>query len=158
MRPMPHPRRPSQGDFVGAEKCGTCHEQEYSIWKKSQHARATQTLVGLDPPRQFDPECLACHVTGWHPQAVFPYVGGYSDLEATPALASVGCESCHGPGGHHVAAEEGGDEAQQTRLRRALVLTKDEARRRACPSCHDVENSPDFDFHAYWPDVAHAEE
>jgi hypothetical protein len=37
-----------------------------------------------------------------------------------------------------------------------MVLTKDEPKRRTCSSCHDVNNSPDFD--AYWPDVAHTEQ
>jgi hypothetical protein len=48
-----------------------------------------------------------------------------------------------------------GTEALQ-QLRQAMVLTKDEPKRRTCSSCHDVNNSPDFD--AYWPDVAHTEQ
>jgi hypothetical protein len=155
VRAMPHPRKASQGDFVGPEKCGTCHEPEYDAWKKSKHARATQTLVELDPPRQFDPECIACHVTGWHPQAFFPYESGYLGLQSTPKLAGVGCENCHGPGGAHAAAEAGADKARQQAQQAAIRLTQGEAKRLVCVRCHDVTNSPDFEFEAYWPDVAH---
>ena len=158
VRPMPHPRKAAQGEFVGAEKCGACHEAEYDTWKKSGHARATRTLVGLDPPRQFDPECLACHVTGWHAQACFPYESGYLGLQSTPKLAGVGCENCHGPGGAHAVAETGADKARQQAQQAAIRLTQAEAKRLVCVRCHDVTNSPDFEFDAYWPDVAHGQE
>jgi len=158
VRPAPHPRKASQGDFIGAEKCGTCHEAQYDKWKKTGHARATQTLVELDPPRQFDPECLACHVTGWHAQACFPYETGYLGEQLTPKLAGVGCENCHGPGGAHAAAEIGADKARQEEQQAALRLTQADAKRLVCVRCHDVTNSPDFDFDAYWPDIAHGEE
>lgn len=156
VRPMPHPRKPLQGDFVGAEKCRTCHEAQYYVWKKSKHAQAMQTLAGLDPPRQFDPECLACHVTGWHPQGCYPYESGYLSQESSPRLAGVGCENCHGPGGAHAAAEAGGDGIVQRKLRETMRVTLAEARWRVCVDCHDVSNSPDFELGAYWPDVAHA--
>jgi hypothetical protein len=158
VRPLPHPRRRIQGDFVGSEECGNCHEAEYDVWKKSGHAGATRTLVGLDPPRQFDPECLACHVTGWHPQAGFPYQSGYLGLPSTPKLAGVGCENCHGPGGAHVAAEAGVNKTRQQELQAAMRLSKAEAKRLVCGRCHDVSNSPDFEFEAYWPEVAHEAE
>jgi hypothetical protein len=158
VRPTPHPRRSSQGDFVGAEKCGDCHEAEYVTWKKTRHAQATRTLVGLDPPRQFDPECLACHVTGWHSQICIPYESGYLGLQSTPKLAGVGCENCHGPGGAHAAAEIGADKARQQAQQAAIRLTQADANRLVCVRCHDVSNSPDFDFEAYWPDVAHSAE
>jgi hypothetical protein len=155
LKPAPHPRRTAQGDFVGSEVCCTCHEDASAAWKRSGHALAMKTLVGLDPPRQFDPECVACHVTGWHPQDCFPYITGYSSLDSTPTLAAVGCESCHGPGGSHAAAEAGSNVALQERLRAGVVLTLDDAKREVCLRCHDVSNSPDFEFEAYWSDVAH---
>ncbi len=158
VRPMPHPRKLLQGDFIGAERCGICHEAEYDVWKKSKHAQAMQTLAGLDPPRQFDPECLACHVTGWHPQGCYPYESGYLSQESTPRLAGVGCENCHGPGQSHAAAEAGGDRIVQQKLQKAMRVTLADARWRVCVDCHDVSNSPDFELGAYWPDVAHAAE
>jgi hypothetical protein len=161
LRPVPHPLKETHGTFVGSKKCEACHEVSYDVWKKSGHAKAYQTLAELDPPRQFDPECISCHAIGWHPTGYFPYEGGYASFEKTPQLIDVGCESCHGPGGAHVEAEMGSDEALQQRLQQALVVTKEEARddhSKWCIQCHDLDNSPDFDFDTYWPHVEHYED
>ncbi len=157
IRAVPHPQKELGGRFVGSEKCKSCHEESYRIWKKSGHGKAYQTLVSLNPPRDFDPECVSCHVVGWHPTKFFPYEGGYKSLEETPQLIDTGCETCHGPGGAHVAAEMGSDTALQEKLQKAMVLTKAEAEKQQCISCHDLDNSPDFDFESYWPFVEHRE-
>lgn len=160
IRAVPHPRRDVQGEFVGSEKCANCHEKSYEIWRKSGHAKAWETLVRLDPPRIHDPECISCHVTGWHPTRYFPYESGFLSQERTPKLIDVGCESCHGPGGEHVAAEMGGDVARQQRAAQAMIVTKEEAETseaHSCRNCHDLDNSPDFDFAKYWPLVEHYE-
>jgi len=158
LRSLPHPQSELNGRFVGSKACKDCHEESYDIWKKTGHAKAYETLVELDPPRQFDPECISCHVIGWNPQKYYPYDGGYTSLEETPHLIDVGCESCHGPGGAHVAAESGSDEQLQIKLQEAMVITKEESRQRQCFTCHDGDNSPDFDFDTYWPDVEHYED
>ncbi|ASV75664.1 putative cytochrome c-554 [Thermogutta terrifontis] len=160
IRPVPHPRREIQGDYVGSEKCANCHEKSYLIWKKSGHAKAWDTLKNLDPPRTFDPECISCHVTGWHPTRYFPYISGFLSERETPQLIDVGCESCHGPGGEHVAAEMGSDIERQRRAAQAMIVTKEEAENSEvhnCRNCHDLDNSPDFDFAKYWPLVEHYE-
>jgi len=157
LRPVPHPKQEQNGKFVGSEKCSSCHETSYYIWKKSGHARAFRTLVELDPPRQFDPECICCHVIGWHPTKYFPYEGGYLSEAQTPHLIDVGCESCHGPGEKHVEAEMGSDLELQAKMQQAMAVTKEEARHRQCYTCHDLDNSPDFDFDTYWPYVEHYE-
>jgi hypothetical protein len=160
-RPTPHPQSSVNGDFVGSEKCQTCHEKSYDTWKKSGHAKAWNTLLETDPPRNFDPECISCHVVGWHPTSHFPYKSGFLGEKETPHLGGVGCESCHGPGGAHVAAESGGDSALQAKLQKAMVVTKEEAQTnhaKWCQNCHDLDNSPDFKFETYWPDVEHYEE
>jgi hypothetical protein len=158
IRSLPHPQAELNGKFVGTKACMDCHEESYDIWKKTPHAKAFETLAELDPPRQFDPECISCHAVGWNPQKYYPYDGGYTSFEETPHLLDVGCESCHGPGGAHVAAESGSDEELQLKLQKAMVITKEESRERQCFTCHDGDNSPDFDFDAYWPDVEHYED
>lgn len=160
IRAVAHPRREVQGDFVGSEKCANCHEKSYLVWKKSGHSKAWETLANLDPPRTYDPECISCHVTGWHPTRYFPYLSGFISEEQTPHLVSVGCESCHGPGGEHVAAEMGSDIERQLRAAQALVVTKEQAETSEahnCRNCHDLDNSPDFHFPTYWPLVEHYE-
>lgn len=166
----PHPQRELNGPFVGSKRCKSCHEVSYTVWKKSGHAKAYDTLAKLDPPRPFDPECMSCHVVGWHPGEHFPYQSGFQSLEevrrddgtirlkATPELAGVGCESCHGPGRAHSDAEEGGDLALQQKLHEAVRVTKAESEKRLCGECHDLDNSPDFEFETYWPKVEHYEE
>jgi len=155
---VPHPQAEMGGKFVGSEECKSCHEASYDIWKKSGHAKAHHTLVELNPPRIYDPECISCHVIGWHPEEHFPYKGSYVTKDETPQLVDVGCENCHGPGGAHVAAEQGADLALQERLQAALVITKEESQKRQCRTCHDLDNSPDFDFETYWPKVEHYED
>jgi hypothetical protein len=157
LRSVPHPKADLQGKFVGSAKCATCHEASYKVWKRSGHSHAMPTLAGTNPPRQFDPECLSCHVVGWNGQGFFPYESGYVSQKDTPHLTDVGCESCHGPGEKHVAAEAGGDLELQKKLQKAMVVTLAEAENHTCRSCHDLDNSPDFDFKTYWPLVEHKE-
>lgn len=160
-----HPRATSAkdiaGTFIGSKACADCHEDAFAIWEKTPHAHATETLAGLKPPRQFDPECISCHATGWNFQEFVPYQSGYESLKKTPLLAGNGCENCHGPGAAHVAAEEdaGTDEKARQSLREAMELSFDEARDKLCISCHDLDNDPNykpeaFDEH-YWPAIKH---
>ena len=85
----------------------------------------------VDPPRNFDPECISCHVVGWNPEQFFPYVGGFRSEQETPQLKNTGCEDCHGSGQKHAAVEEGSNEALQKKLRKAVRLTKEEAKKAA---------------------------
>jgi len=158
IRPAPHPNEELLGPFVGSKKCESCHEQSYEVWKESGHSKAWKTLVDLKPPRNFDPECVSCHVIGWHPTHHFPYESGFLSEAETPQLVDVGCESCHGPGGAHVEAEMGSDTELQEKLQKAIAITKKESQDRQCLSCHDLDNSPDFDFPTYWPKIEHYEQ
>ncbi|MGA2258700.1 MAG: multiheme c-type cytochrome, partial [Thermoguttaceae bacterium] len=144
IRPLPHPLKPFNGDFVGTDACKNCHEESYRVWKKSPHSRAFATLQNVNPPRNFDPECISCHTVGWHPTKFFPYQSGYLSEKETPKLINVGCENCHGPGQMHVWAENHGTKAEQLTARKAVVITKEEAAnpnspKENCWSCHDLD-------------------
>jgi Cytochrome c554 and c-prime len=166
VKAVPHP---SGRKFAGSATCADCHTAATEVFEKSAHAHATDTLAHLNPPRNFDPECLSCHVTGWDPQRFFPYTSGYISLQATPALVGNGCENCHGPAARHAAAESGEidvDEQELKQLRQALHLqvvdNEGNKDRQAygsvvqmCMQCHDLDNSPAFDFQHYWPEVEH---
>ena len=162
LSPLSHP---STREFVGSQSCGDCHTTAFDIWKDSKHAHATDSLVHppgrSEIPRQFDPECVSCHVTGWNAQQYFPYRSGFASLETTPHLAASGCENCHGPGSQHVAFENGdlaGDDKFRDQLRQEMRLSLDDARDK-CLTCHDLDNSPEFHhdgaFEEYWQQVAH---
>jgi hypothetical protein len=171
IKPRPHP---SGHKFVGSEACADCHEEEFDIWKDGHdgdggpHFKATKDLT--DPgertwvKRNYDPECVSCHVTGWSPQNYYPYESGYMDLAKDTLLHGNGCENCHGPGSAHVAAENDGiNEALQEKLRKEMIVTKEQAKTRMCFSCHDLDNSPDYaeaedGWEKYWPTVAHGED
>ncbi len=157
IRPVAQPQLDTNGKFVGTAKCQSCHDISDRIWKKTGHAAAYETLAKADPPRQFDPECVSCHVVGWNPTRFFPYENGFVSMEKTPHLIDVGCETCHGPGELHCKAELGSNEKLQERYRKAVRLTKEEAQKGFCINCHDLDNSPDFEFETYWPYVEHYE-
>lgn len=162
LRPVPHT---SGLEFRGSTKCGECHSKAFSIWENTPHASATDSLVNpverAEIQRHFDPECLSCHVTGWHPQRFFPYTSGYLDLKKSILLHGNGCENCHGPGSAHVDAEEGTtsvDESMLKTLRSSMRLPFAEAEKK-CAQCHDLDNSPEFyeegAFKRYWAEVEH---
>ncbi len=137
------------------------------MFEETPHAHATETLVKLDPQRHFDPECLSCHVTGWDPQKYFPFDSGYLSLTRTPHLTENGCENCHGPGSAHVAAENSETDELILEKYRAQMRLKNEENEgnksgqrfgavvQMCVECHDTDNSPEFDFQEYWPQVEH---
>jgi len=154
VRTAPHP---SGREFVGSATCGECHTKAHAVWSKTGHAHALETLVKLEPARHHDPECLSCHVVGWEPQRYFPFASGFRDMQTTPKLANNGCENCHGPGSAHVAAEMGTEQvavAEVQQRRAAMRQTLDQAKQQ-CRACHDLDNSPAFDFPTYWERIAH---
>jgi hypothetical protein len=108
--------------YVGSARCIECHADAGQVWTNQgpkSHHKAVETLESLKNPsgRQFDPECMMCHTTG------FKHPGGYNNLvtdlanwdgkpvaglnpkkvkDHNDSLRGVGCESCHGPGSAHV--------------------------------------------------------
>ena len=158
LKSIPHP---TGLKFVGSEACADCHGSAFQTWKKSKHAHAIESLVHprerSEIQRHFDPECLSCHVTGWNAPKHFPYLSGYRDYKRDALLHGVGCENCHGPGSAHVAAENGevDDETEIARLRKQMAVTLEFSRTTGCVQCHDLDNSPDFDFDAYWERIKH---
>jgi hypothetical protein len=162
INPVPPPNFNLLGKYVGSTKCETCHDfthdDSWSIWRRSEHAKAWESLAVISKPtRIYDPECVSCHVVGWNPEEKYPYLSGFSNEKGniTLDLVNVGCENCHGPGEKHIIAESGSDETEKERLRAAMRLTTDETGQRLCYSCHDLDNSPNFVFDEYWEKIKH---
>ena len=159
-------RHPTGRRFAGSAACADCHQAAFDVWADSAHAKALTTLEEQSPRRDGDPECLSCHVVGWAPQRFEPFEGGFAGMATTPHLAHQGCENCHGPAAAHAAVERGDVRASVTerdRLRTEIVLSLDtpEGKQKAvnnCLECHDLDNSPQFDFDTYWPQVEHSED
>ena len=160
IRPVPAPNATMLGNYVGSAKCESCHDESYRIWKRSGHAKAWSSLAETSiPSRTYDLECVCCHVVGWNPDEIYPYISGFSNEKGniTNHLINVGCENCHGPGENHCFVEAGSNEAEQDRYREAMRLSTDDAGQRLCFSCHDLDNSPNFNFDEYWAKIQHQE-
>ena len=169
---------PTGHEFVGSASCADCHGEEFDIWADGvdgdggPHEKATRDLEAnpnddrVWVQRQYDPECMSCHATGWNPQKFYPYKTGLINIAKQADLTGNGCENCHGPGSAHVAMEELAskqdvDEVRLAALRTGMRLTIKEARANACKECHDLDNSPDFlkegGFDEYWPKIEHGD-
>ncbi len=121
--------------FAGADACRSCHGKAHSDWKQTHHAHALETLqrIGMDQ----NPKCLQCHTVG------YGLPTGFVSQEETPHLAGVQCESCHGPGGQHVA------NIFDASLRPKVTIATE-----ACGGCHNAPEHPAYDE---WLDSPHSE-
>lgn len=157
--------------FEGAKKCGECHTKAYKKWSGTDHAQAFQDLKtgprhhpweGKWISREFDTECLACHVTGWDPKENLKLETGFASFASTPLLAGQQCENCHGPGSEHVKTEEllkktrKGNDPNIAKWRSKMHLdTKMAQEQTGCYKCHDGDNSPKFKFEEYYKKIEH---
>ncbi|MBI2399480.1 MAG: hypothetical protein HYV23_00175 [Deltaproteobacteria bacterium] len=119
------------GPYLGSESCVECHQSYVDSWKATKHSAAFATLERVGKSK--DPECVKCHVVG------FGEEGGFLSLKATPGLANVQCESCHGPGREHAA---------DFSPMRPIGIE-------VCLKCHTHENSPLFDYQKYFEKIKH---
>jgi hypothetical protein len=126
------PRKKGGASFVGSEACRSCHEKEFKSWEGTLHAEAYATLQKTGNDR--DPECVGCHVVG------LDHESGFYSFEKQPAMASVGCESCHGAGSNHIQSPY---EAYGA------------AGEKSCMTCHVPAHSPNFEFTSYWKKIEH---
>jgi peroxiredoxin len=132
------PLLPTNAAFVGSAACESCHAAEHATWAAQPHARAFATLSGKE--KAADADCQRCHTTGFGKPGGFPASGGTAATH--PDLASVGCESCHGPGGEHVkpdAPKRGTILGLADKCDSCVIL-------QICGSCHDDANDPGFEY------------
>ena len=128
------PYQPTKGsedeEFLTDRECRKCHMNEWDILKQTPHQAAFTSLARKGQAQS--PECLVCHTTG------YLYMGGYDDRPPRNRLKNVQCEACHGYGTEH---DRSGDWVADARS--------------SCVTCHDEENSPEFDYDTYWEKIAH---
>ena len=131
--------------FVGAENCKSCHPNTYMKWSTTKHFQAYVSLENDHKPNTiYDAECITCHTTG------FEYNSGWHSKLETPYLAGNQCENCHGPGSKHVA------EPDNAEFFKPMTLTAEQADKNGlCSKCHDLDNSPHFDFTTYYGKISH---
>ncbi len=120
-------------NFVTSQTCGNCHADAFEVWETSAHAHAIDILKR--EKKEFDTQCVVCHVTG------SGQPGGFEDLYRTAHLANVQCEACHGQGREH---------SQQPTVVKMKSLGPN-----SCVTCHNRSNSPEFEFVSYWESIKH---
>jgi hypothetical protein len=131
--------RAKDSPYAGAPACQACHAPEYAIWQASPHPHALQGLEKVG--KQFDPECLECHVVGYSR-------AGFVSAQITPLLTGVQCESCHGPGRAH-----GADPVRAKMM--AVGTGGPQPGEATCRTCHQGAHSPKFSFAGFWPRILH---
>lgn len=119
-----------QEQFLTERTCQKCHQDSWEVVKASAHESALASL--RTKGQGFNPDCLVCHVVGYE------YKNGYDDVAPYNALSNVQCEACHGYGTMH------------TRDGSMLKMARE-----SCVGCHDQENSPNFNYAAYWEKIKH---
>jgi hypothetical protein len=134
---VPPAAAPDAPTFVGDGSCAKCHKAAVEFWKHTVHAQAWKTLVDVD--KQYNYDCIGCHVTGWQK----PGGSSLATVEKR-GLADVQCEVCHGAGSLHVA--NAGMEDKSTLVRR-------QADRFCADNCHTKEHSDTFSLVPYLRDI-----
>ena len=139
----------AEPSYVGKAGCTSCHKMVGISWEMSAHAKAFDSLrrgvkseektkAKLDPNKDYtkDEKCLSCHVTGYQKE------GGFKDEASTPEMASISCESCHGPGSQYKVLHDekkAGFTKQEAKAAGETYATDDPA---VCTSCHLGKDSP----------------
>ena len=135
-------------EYVGTKNCKKCHLKEWKSWSLTQMAKAYESLqpgvaveakksAGLDPEADYtgDENCIHCHVTGYGKP------GGFVDIETTPELAGVGCESCHGPGGTYTQDQYMSLKNKEYKKSEVVAVgLVDQVGADQCTPCHNSES------------------
>jgi len=120
--------------YAGALSCRECHGNIYATEANTRHPHALDTLKLIH--QEQNPACLPCHTVG------YGLPSGFVSETATPQLAGVQCENCHGPAGNHAANEN--DPIVRPRVELAATV---------CGGCHSGPQVPTYDE---WTTSGHA--
>jgi hypothetical protein len=120
--------------WAGVDVCMKCHPDKYADWlNNSLHATA---MDALQPDNVGNKNCIGCHTVGYKKN-------GFVSMAATPKLANVQCENCHGKGGKHIATPR---EANSPKASLGADM---------CGTCHSGSHHNTFSD-AEWKGTKHA--
>jgi peroxiredoxin len=125
----------NRSGYTGNDVCAVCHQSDHDTWLYSRHAMAYGALVVLSQER--NPECVGCHVVG------FDEAGGFAIAERPAYLENVGCETCHGRAGGHLAPDFTAGKAKQQDYEDI------------CVKCHSPTHSLAFDYTTFVKRISH---
>ncbi len=112
--------------YLGADQCGSCHQDKFDEWSQTGHSRAWATLQESGHAASY---CEPCHSVGFEPEP-FNGNGGY-DESPISKYVNVQCENCHGAASEHLA----GGTPDPTQINIDYSVN-------TCGSCHEGEHHP----------------
>jgi hypothetical protein len=110
--------------YLGAQGCTECHGNIHGTYLKTAHAGAFADADFAAAGGQNNPSCLACHTVG------YKLPTGFVSKTATPQLANVQCENCHGPAANHAANPND-----------PTVVPRVDIAAQVCGGCHNASQS-----------------
>ncbi len=119
--------------YVGGQACAECHQKIHDSETNTLHAQAFAALQQAGQDK--NPACLPCHTVG------YGLPSGFVNQTATPRLANVQCENCHGPAANHAANPD--DPTVRPRVELAATV---------CGGCHSGPQQPTYEE---WSSSAH---
>ena len=114
--------------YAGYQVCITCHSSVCQYVTNTPHAQAFSDPAFVAAHGQNNAACLPCHTVG------YGLPTGFVSASATPQLAGVQCENCHGPAANHAASPN--DRAVIPRVEIAATV---------CGGCHSGTMAPTYD-------------
>jgi len=111
--------------YAGAQVCAECHAEVLNTVVHTAHFGAFTNALFAAQGGQTNGSCLACHTVGYQ------LPSGFLSQSATPQLAGVQCENCHGPAANHAANP--GDPSVRPRVEVAGTM---------CGGCHNAQSVP----------------
>ena len=128
-------------NYLGSQGCAECHPGIQTTVLKTPHAGAFINPYFAAAGGQTNSSCLACHTVGYRLPT------GFIGQSATPQLANVQCENCHGPAANHAANPND-----------FTVIPQVEIAATVCGGCHNAShtsynNAPTYEE---WSSSGHA--
>ena len=142
-------------EYIGADGCKKCHFTQWMSWKKTEMAKAFDSLKpgeaaeakakhGLEATKDYtkDATCVACHVTGYGKPGGYPAIEegktwSAEEAERAKSMEGVQCESCHGPGSQTAPFKKDNEQYKKADV---LKLGMVEPNAENCAQCHNSKN------------------
>jgi len=128
-------------NYAGDKLCLACHLAVCQYETNTAHAGAFTRPAFAALGGQTNTTCLPCHTVG------YGLPTGFVSVKATPLLAGVQCENCHGPAANHAASPDN-----------PAIIPRIEVAATLCGGCHSASHTTCTNPPTYeeWSASAHA--
>ncbi len=111
-------------NYAGAKLCLACHLAVCQYETNTAHASAFSSPAFAALGGQTNASCLPCHTVG------YGLATGFVSAKATPLLAGVQCENCHGPAANHAGSPDN-----------PIIRPRVEVAATLCGGCHRASHT-----------------